>query len=72
MTEHKPPAIPKAIQLPCILDISGRHYLTGETRELSEHEATVQIPALAFSETQKPRHDEKCKLSPVHFLLWLP
>lgn len=60
MVEHQ--FLHKFINLPCTLEVGGHFFFRGETRELSEHEATVQIPALAFSGAQKPRHGMNCML----------
>lgn len=53
---------PKAIHLPCLLEV-GHAFYRGNTCELSEHVATVQIPALIFPGMKKPRHGESAMLS---------
>jgi hypothetical protein len=63
MTEQKPLSTPRAIHLPCTLEIAGRLFFRGETREISELEAAIQIPALAFPDAQKPGHGSSCLLT---------
>jgi hypothetical protein len=63
MTGQQFLSTPKAIHLPCTLLVAHRLFFRGETRELSEHEASVQIPALVFPGMQKPEHGVSCVLT---------
>lgn len=48
----------KEIRIACMLEVPGAVPLYGQTRELSEREASVQSPSLAAPGTRKPRTGE--------------
>ncbi|MFZ4700639.1 MAG: hypothetical protein ACOYMG_11380 [Candidatus Methylumidiphilus sp.] len=48
-------ASPKKIDLPCIVEIAGCGVLAGRTREMTESEASLQCPSLAFPGARKPK-----------------
>lgn len=45
----------KEIRIACVLEVPGAAPLYGQTRELSEREASVQSPSLAVPGIRKPR-----------------
>ena len=47
--------IPKKIQLPCVLEVSGCVFLKGRTREMTDQEISVQCPNLAVLGAKKPK-----------------
>ncbi|MFM8330614.1 MAG: hypothetical protein ACKN9T_02900 [Candidatus Methylumidiphilus sp.] len=55
MTDHATRTRHRAIHLPCIL-AAGYHFFRGNTCELSEEEAAVQIPSLAYPGVKSPAH----------------
>lgn len=50
-----PSAERRQICIPCTLEVPGAIPLYGQTRELSEREATLQSPNLAVPNARKPR-----------------